>query len=60
MGVISKSDTPETIRLPLGALGTRAPKEKYDFFGAQLHWQSADNSVLLQIEPHSTYLFDCE
>lgn len=60
VGVISKSDTPETVRLPLGALGARAPKGKRDLFGSELHWQDADKAVLLQIEPHGSYLFECQ
>ena len=60
VGVISKSDTQETIRLPLGALGAQAPKEDRDFFGSALRWQRTENAVLLQIEPHGSYLFACE
>ena len=60
VGVISKSDAPETVRLPLGTLGARAPKGKRDLFGSELHWQDADKAVLLQIEPHGSYLFECQ
>ena len=60
VGVISKSDEEETIRLPLGAAGGREPEEKCDLLGNPLSWQKCDDhAVSFRVEPHSSYLFRC-
>ena len=61
VGVISKNDAPEQIRLPLGALGASEPAETEDLLGTRLHWQREDDhAVSFRVEPHSTYLFACK
>ena len=60
VGVISKSDEEETIRLPLGAAGGREPEEKCDLLGNPLSWQKCDDhAVSFRVEPHGSYLFRC-
>ena len=60
VGVISKSDDEETIRLPLGAAGGREPEAQRDFLGNPLSWQKCDDhAVSFRVEPHGSYLFRC-
>jgi len=61
VGVISKSDTAETVRLPLGAVGAVEPAGERDLLGSPLRWTRTEkHAVSLLVEPHSTYLFACE
>lgn len=60
VGVISKSDEEETIRLPLGAAGGREPEAQRDLLGNPLSWQKCDDyAVSFRVEPHGSYLFRC-
>ena len=60
VGIISKSDREETIRLPLGAAGGREPEAQCDLLGNPLSWQKCDDhAVSFRVEPHSSYLFRC-
>lgn len=60
VGVISKSDREETIRLPLGAVGGKEPEGTQDLLGNPLSWQKSDNhAVSFRVESHGSYLFRC-
>ena len=61
VGVISKSDTAQTIRLPLGAVGAAEPAGEKDLLGSVLNWQREGlNAIDLHMEPHAVYLFSCK
>lgn len=61
VGVISKSDTAQTVRLPLGAVGAAEPAGEKDLLGSVLHWQREGlNAIDLHMEPHAVYLFSCK
>lgn len=59
VGVISNSKEPQTIRLPLGAIGAEAPLEKV--FGRNLNWEKRDDhSITLTVQPEEALLFSCK
>ena len=61
VGVISKAEQPETIRLPLAALGVQRPEGEKDLLGSTLTWEQGDEkAILLHTQPHSSYLFACK
>lgn len=60
VGVISKSDSEETIRLPLGAIGAGEPDGLTDLLDNTLRWERNEkHAVSLRVEPHGNYLFRC-
>ena len=60
VGVISKSNREETVRLPLAALGAKAPASSEDLLGIPLTWKPGDSkSILLTVPPHGSLLFSC-
>ena len=61
VSVISTNEEKVSIRLPLGAVGAKAPKASEDIFGRKLTFRNVDaNSVELAVEPHHAYFFQCE
>lgn len=61
VSVISTNDEAKNIRLPLGVVGAKQPKETEDVFGRMLDFKSQDtNSIELRVEPHQAYFFECE
>lgn len=60
VGVISKSDTPETVRLPLGTWGQGTRRGSGISSEANCTGRMRTKAVLLQIEPHGSYLFECQ
>ena len=60
VGVISKSDRQQVIRLPLGAVGGCAPEGERDLLGNPLFWEKADrHGISFHAAPHGNYLFRC-
>lgn len=60
VGVISKSDRQQVIRLPLGAVGGCAPEGERDLLGNPLSWEKADrHGISFHAAPHGNYLFRC-
>ena len=60
VGVISKSDEAETVRLPLAAAGGKTPEGEKDLLGKPISWEPEDtHSILFHAAPHSSYLFRC-
>ena len=60
VGVISKSDEAETVRLPLAAAGGKTPEGDKDLLGKPISWEPEDaHSILFHAAPHSSYLFRC-
>lgn len=61
VSVISTSDKDETIRLPLGAIGAKCPKENNDVFGRELFYNITDeNTITLTVKAHQSYFIGCE
>ena len=60
-GIISTSDTAETIRVPFGVIGATQPKRDTDVFGQRLDFKCIDDmSVELTVDAHQSYFFECE
>lgn len=58
--VMSVGDGMAHIRLPLGAIGARCPREECDLFGKKLVYSVHDDrSIELAVEAHQAYLFAC-
>ena len=61
VSVISTSNKDETIRLPLGVIGAKCPKENKDVFGRELSYNMVDeNTIELTVKAHQSYFMDCE
>ena len=58
VGILSTDDADVTIRLPLGAVGARAPKR--EIFGRELEYERIDdNAIALRVKAHQAYLMEC-
>ena len=61
VSVISTNDKDETIRLPLGVIGAKYPKENSDVFGRELSYNIVDeNTIELEVKAHQSYFMDCK
>ncbi len=59
VGILSTEDKDVTIRLPLGAVGARAPKR--EIFGKELNFTKLDEtSIELTVKAHQAYFMECE
>lgn len=60
VGVISKAETEEVIRLPLAAVGARCPDSNTDLLGTPVAWAQADEKAIsFHVMPHGSYLISC-
>ena len=58
--VMSTSDSNQTIRLPLGAVGAACPKGDADIFGRAIQFEKTDaNSIAFTVKAHQAYLMEC-
>lgn len=58
--VMSVSDKPETVTLPLGSLGSKGPVEETDIFGNKINFKVLnDKDVEFTLEPHQAFIIDC-
>ncbi len=59
--VISTSDKEESILLPLGMIGAKAPMGQEDVFGRKLEYTYFDkNHIQLKVKAHQSYFLECE
>lgn len=59
VGLLSTEDKDVKIRLPLGAVGAKAPKR--EIFGKELEYtQLDDRSIELTVKAHQAYFMECE
>ncbi len=59
VGLLSTDDKDVKIRLPLGAVGAKAPKR--EIFGKELEYtQLDDRSIELTVKAHQAYFMECE
>jgi len=58
--VLSTAQEDVKIRLPLGSVGAKEPREKEDLFGSKLEYRVLDaHSIELNVKAHHAYFIDC-